>query len=89
MGVKLKAKGRFVVIQPHEISNRKSKSGLVIPNSVDSDVRFRKGLVVSVGDEVQGVSEGEIVLYNKQSTASLYDKYVIVPKPDIICSVEN
>jgi chaperonin GroES len=54
----------FVLIEPVE-DETETNAGLIIPASADS--ACLSGVVVAVGDEVQGVSPGDKVLYPRSS----------------------
>ena len=54
----------FVLIEPVE-DETETTGGLIIPASADS--ACLSGVVVAVGDEVQGVSPGDKVLYPRSS----------------------
>jgi co-chaperonin GroES (HSP10) len=45
----------------------KKVGGLEITEKQDSDVRYLRGLVVSVGDKVEAIKEGSIIRYDKHA----------------------
>jgi len=45
----------------------KSKSGFVLTEIQDTDVRYLKGQVISVGDQINGIKEKDIVWYDKHA----------------------
>lgn len=45
----------------------KKVGGLEMTEKQDSDVRYLKGSVVSVGDKIQSIKEGDVVRYDKHA----------------------
>lgn len=45
----------------------KKVGGLELTESQDSDVRYLKGKVISVGDQVPSIKNGDIVRYDKHA----------------------
>jgi co-chaperonin GroES (HSP10) len=60
----LKLFGSQVVIQPDEVKEEKTASGLFIPQSSQQVKHFMNGTVVAFGEEVSKVKAGDKVFYS-------------------------
>jgi len=60
---KIRPVGDRLLIKQHKPEETFGSSGIYIPES--SQEKQDKGTVVSVGEEVQGIYEGEVVLFNQ------------------------
>tara|TARA_R100001463_G_scaffold89420_2_gene144199 strand:+ start:146 stop:403 length:258 start_codon:yes stop_codon:yes gene_type:complete len=62
----MKAIGNYLVVD--KIKTKVSKvAGLELTESQNKDVRYQRATVITCGDEVKGVSEGDIVMYDKHA----------------------
>lgn len=68
----------------------KSTSGFVLSESQNQDVRYSKGKVISYGENVTSVDEGDIVWYDKHAGHGIEfnDKYYYVIKYSDIVILE-
>jgi len=68
----------------------KSKSGFVMTELQNTDIRYLKGKVISVGDQVIGVKEEDVVWYNKNAGHSIEfdDKLLYVIKNGDVVIIE-
>ena len=65
----------------------KKVGGLELTESQDSDVRYLKGKVISVGDQVPSIKNGDIVRYDKHAGHGIeYDNklYQVIKQPDVV-----
>jgi len=61
----MKAVGNYILIrEPYE--EKKSKSGLILTGSEGSEMRYGKGVVLTVGDKVVAVNEGDEIYFDKR-----------------------
>jgi co-chaperonin GroES (HSP10) len=60
----------------------KSTSGFIMTESQSEDIRYLKGEVISVGENISTVKEGDIVWYDKHAGHGIEfnDKYYYVIK---------
>jgi len=60
----------------------KSTSGFIMTESQSEDIRYLKGKVISVGENISTVKEGDIVWYDKHAGHGIEfnDKYYYVIK---------
>ena len=62
----MKAVGKYIVIT--EIKEQhKTDSGILLTSDDSNQLRYKKGLVVIPGTEVDVVKEGDIIYYDKNS----------------------
>jgi co-chaperonin GroES (HSP10) len=68
----------------------KSDSGFVLTETQDEDVRYLKGRVVSVGDQIDSIKENDIVWYDKHAGHGIEfnDNYYLVIKHGDIVIIE-
>jgi|TARA_R100000479_G_scaffold157684_1_gene94443 co-chaperonin GroES (HSP10) len=61
----MKAINSFLVVD--KIKEKPKSTGFVLTESQNEDVRFLKGKVVSVGDQINGIKKNDIVWYDKNA----------------------
>jgi len=82
----MKAINYFVVVEKIKEAPRKVK-GLELTEKQDSDVRYIKGKVISVGDQIDMIKEGDFVRYDKHAGHGIDwkgDLYYILKISDIV-----
>lgn len=82
----MKAINYFVVVEKIKEAPRKVK-GLELTEKQDSDVRYIKGKVVSVGGQIDMIKEGDFVRYDKHAGHGIDwkgDLYYILKISDIV-----
>jgi len=82
----MKAIGIHIIITPIE-EKIENDAGLIITSSLDSNVRHKKGKVVTCGDKVTEVKSGDIVYYDFARSSPIRidsEKYIIVDEPGIV-----
>jgi|TARA_R110001606_G_C15381699_1_gene650491 co-chaperonin GroES (HSP10) len=78
----MKALGDRVLLKKVE-EEIKDSLGLIVTELTDKDVRHKRAAVVSVGEKVVGLNEGDEVLYDMAAGSSVRIKgqtYVIIPE---------
>ena len=81
----MKAINHFVVID--KIKEEKKQSGLLLTESTDTDNRYLRAKVISVGNLVEGLKEGDTVRYDKHNGFGIdIDKklYYVISLRDIV-----
>jgi chaperonin GroES len=78
---------RILVVSPKEIGDRKSRGGILIPATVDSESKKAVwGEVVAVGPLVRTAEVGDLVLFGPENAYELEirgEDYVAVKERDI------
>ncbi len=65
----------------------KSEGGFVLTETQDDDVRYLKGRVISVGDQVNSIKEKDIVWYDKHAGHGIEfngNFYLVIKHGDIV-----
>ena len=82
----MKAVNHFVVITRIK-ENKKKSSGLIITDDTNEDLRYFKGSVISTGNLVEGINEGDVVWYDRHAGHGIEfeDKfYFVIRASDIV-----
>ena len=82
----MKAINYYIVVEKIK-EKPKSDSGFVLTETQDEDVRYLKGRVISVGDQVNGIIEGDIVHYDKHAGHGIEfngNLYLVIKHGDIV-----
>jgi len=82
----MKAVNYYVVVD--KIKNEQKKvAGLIMTEDLDQDNRYSKGKVVSVGNLVEGVTDGDTIHYDKHAGHGIQYKdklYFVIKVSDIV-----
>ena len=92
--IKIKPRGKFVLVQPNEAENRTNEFGIITPSNIDQEKRAI-GIVIAVSDEVKDIKIDDKVVYGTYSgdDLKLRDKkgvesaYKILHTDDILAFV--
>jgi len=82
----MKAVNYYLVVKNIKEQPKKI-AGLDIMDSVDSDNRYVKAEVISIGNLVEGVSEGDVVHYDKHAGHGIQHKdilYYVIKVGDVV-----
>ena len=82
----MKAVNYYLVVKNIKEQPKKI-AGLDIMESVDSDNRYVKAEVISIGNLVEGVSEGDVVYYDKHAGHGIQHKdilYHVIKVGDVV-----
>jgi len=84
----MKAFNHYVIVD--KIKETKKVSGLILTESLNEDVRYLKGKVISVGNMVELIEKGNIVYYDKHAGHGIEfnDKFYFVIKASDIVLVD-
>ena len=82
----MKAVNNYIIIDL--IKNQPKKvGGLILTEEVDSDNRYLKAKVVSIGYLVEGINEGDTVYYDKHAGHGIQHKnkfYGVIRSGDVV-----
>ena len=81
----MKAVNHYVVI--NKIKETKKSTGLIITEENNDDVRYSKGEVISFGNLVEFVKEGDVVWYDRHAGHGIeFDEkfYFVIKASDIV-----
>ncbi len=86
--ISLKPIGNRILVEPIEVET-KTASGIIIPDSAKE--KSLKATVVAVGGDVEGISEGNVIMYSKFAGTEINidnNDYLILEKPDILAIIK-
>jgi|TARA_X000001382_G_scaffold80086_1_gene56333 co-chaperonin GroES (HSP10) len=63
----MKAVGRNLIIQKKEQGVTKSEGGLLLSKNDREDIRYVEATVISIGEEVLGIKEKNIIYYDRHA----------------------
>jgi chaperonin GroES len=63
----MKAVGKCLVIEKIKEGTTKTKGGLMLAENQREDIRYIEAKVLSVGEEVVGVKEGDMIFYDRHA----------------------
>jgi co-chaperonin GroES (HSP10) len=82
----MKAVNHYIIIERIEIGPKKV-GGLILTEDIDKENRYLKAKVISIGDNVQGINEGDIVYYDKNAGHGIQHKdkfYYVIRQMDVV-----
>jgi len=82
----MKAINNYVVVDKIKTTEKKV-GGLILTEELAEDTRYLKGLVISTGNLVEGVEDGDTVHYDKRAGHGIEfdDKlYFVIKSSDIV-----
>ncbi len=83
----MKAIGRNLIINKIKEGTTKTKGGLLLSENQRDDIRYIKASVVSVGSEVEGVANKDIIFYDRHAGHKIeIDKksYRVIKAQDVV-----
>lgn len=63
----MKAVGKCLIIDKIKEGTTKTKGGLLLAENQREDIRYVQAKVLSIGDEVVGVKEGDLIFYDRHA----------------------
>ncbi len=83
----MKAVGIYLVVLELKEKPTKTKGGLLLTDKIKEDIRYRKGIVKSVGEMVQGVKTGDEIYYDKHAGFNVEvdeDMFLVIKQQDVV-----
>ena len=83
----MKAIGRNLIINKIKEGTTKTKGGLLLAENQREDIRYVQATVISVGTEVEGVNENDIIFYDRHAGHKIeIDKksYRVIKVQDVV-----
>ncbi len=83
----MKAIGRNLIIKKTKEGTTKTKGGLLLAENQREDIRYVEATVISVGTEVLGVNEKDIIFYDRHAGHKIeIDKqsYSVIKAQDVV-----
>jgi chaperonin GroES len=82
----MKAVNDYIVVEPIK-EERKTSGGLLLTDDTDTDNRYKKAKVVSVGNLAELIKEGSVVMYDQHAGHDItYDNllYKVIKLRDVV-----
>jgi chaperonin GroES len=83
----MKAVGRNLIIQKTKKGTTKTKGGLLLAENQREDIRYVEATVISVGTDVSGVKQGDVIFYDRHAGHKIeIDKqsYNVIKAQDVV-----
>ena len=83
----MRAIGGYLVIRDIKEKPTKTKGGLLLTDKIKEDIRYRQGLVKSVGDLVQGVKDNDKIYYDKNAVFKIEideEIFLVIKQQDVV-----
>jgi co-chaperonin GroES (HSP10) len=86
----MKAIGRNLIILVKKEGTTETKGGLLLSENQKNDLRYRRALVISVGNEVDGVKENDEIFFDRHAGHKIeFEKniYHVIKSQDVVVVV--
>ena len=83
----MKAVGGYLVVQEIKDKTTKTKGGLLLTDKIKEDIRYRQGVVKSVGDLIQGVKTDDKIYYDKHAGFNIEideNIFLVIKQQDVV-----
>jgi co-chaperonin GroES (HSP10) len=81
----MKAVNQYIIIDPIK-QQEKKVGGLILTDELNEDNRYLKAKVISIGNYVEGIVEGDIVYYDRHAGHGVQHKdnfYGVIQQKDV------
>ena len=81
----MKAVNYYLIIDM--IKEEPKVGGLILTEQTDEDNRYLKAKVVSIGNNVEGIEEGDVIYYDKHAGHGIQHKdkfYGVIKQQDVV-----
>ena len=83
----MEAVGKYIVITETKDVSTTTKGGLLLAEGQREDIRYRKGTIIKVGNDVKGISIDDKIYYDRH--AGFYaeidgEVYIVIKDTDIV-----
>ena len=82
----MKAVNHYLIIDPIK-EGPKKVGGLILTDEVNEDNRYIKAKVISIGHNVEGIKENDIIYYDKHAGHGIQHKdkfYGVIKQMDVV-----
>ena len=83
----MKAVGRNLIINVTKEGTTKTKGGLLLAENQREDIRYVEASIVSVGDEVKGLKEKDIIYFDRHAGHKIEvenNTYHVIKSQDVV-----
>mgnify|MGYP001497273242 FL=1 len=82
----MKAVNQYIIVEKIK-TEQKKVAGLIMTEDIDNDNRYIKANVISVGNLVEGIKDGDVVYYDKHAGHGVQYKdtlYYVIRNVDVV-----
>ena len=82
----MKAVNHYIIIEQIK-EGPKKVGGLILTDEINEDNRYLKGKVISVGNNVEGIKENDVIYYDKHAGHGIQHKdkfYGVIKQLDVV-----
>ena len=82
----MKAANHYIIIEQIK-EGPKKVGGLILTDEINEDNRYLKGKVISIGDNVEGIKENDVIYYDKHAGHGIQHKdkfYGVIKQLDVV-----
>ena len=82
----MKAVNHYLIIEPIK-EGPKKVGGLILTDEINEDNRYIKAKVISIGHNVEGIKENDIIYYDKHAGHGIQHKdkfYGVIKQQDVV-----
>ena len=82
----MKAVNHYLIIEPIK-EGPKKVGGLILTDEINEDNRYLKAKVISIGHNVEGIKENDIIYYDKHAGHGIQHKdkfYGVIKQQDVV-----
>ena len=82
----MKAVNNYIIVEKIK-TEQKKVAGLIITENIDDDNRYIKANVISTGNLVEGIKDGDVVYYDKHAGHGVQYKetlYYVIRNVDVV-----
>jgi chaperonin GroES len=83
----MKAIGKVLIIDKIKEGTTATKGGLLLAENQREDIRYIKAKVISLGDEIVGIKEGDHIFYDRHAGHKIdidKDTYFVIKLNDVV-----
>mgnify|MGYP003625244217 CR=1 FL=1 len=73
----MKAIGNNLIIKPFKAGLTETKGGLILAERQREDIRYEEGTVLSVGSNIEGINENDVIYFDKNNSHQIEIKQEI------------
>jgi co-chaperonin GroES (HSP10) len=83
----MKAIGYYLIIEKEKQGTQKTDGGLLLAETAREDIRYAKGCVISAGNDITGIVDGDNIYYDKHAGHSIEidnKVYQVIKAQDVV-----
>tara|TARA_R100000935_G_scaffold456_9_gene1585 strand:- start:2191 stop:2451 length:261 start_codon:yes stop_codon:yes gene_type:complete len=83
----MKAIGRNLIIEKTKEGTTETKGGLLLADNHREDIRYIEAKVLSVGDEVEGMKENDMIYFDRHAGHKIEidkDSFHVIKSQDVV-----